>query len=327
MLLRLRARRGAKRIRSERAAWLTFAVVGGGPTGVELAGTLAEIARHTLRKEFRHIDPRRAQVHLIEAGPARAGGSSRRRCRRARGGSCERLGVDVLHRPRRCTAIDATAYRLGDELLPARTVLWAAGVAASPLARCLGRRCDRAGRVPVSAGPHACPATPRSSSPATWRRSSAGRRQAGARRRARGQADGPPRRARDPRAAAGRAAAGLSSTATTATSPPSAAWPRWSTCARLQLFRPPRLVVLARRARVLPDRLSQPAGGADQLGLVVLDLPARRASSLVAARHSSAKRPTEFACAPVHERALRRRPHVRHCRVTPTNKGYPSRRV
>ena len=54
---------------AEREAWLTFAVVGGGPTGVELAGTLAEIARHTLRDEFRHIDPARAHVQLIEAGP------------------------------------------------------------------------------------------------------------------------------------------------------------------------------------------------------------------------------------------------------------------
>lgn len=87
-----------------RQAWLNFVVVGGGSTGVELAGTLIELARHTLSREFRRSDPRHASVRLIEAGP---------------------------------------------RLLPARTVQWAAGVAASSVGRLLGTSLDRTGRVQV----------------------------------------------------------------------------------------------------------------------------------------------------------------------------------
>jgi NADH dehydrogenase len=131
-----------------RAAWLSFVVIGGGPTGVELAGTLAEIARHTLRGEFRRADPRTAQVHLVEAGPRvlaampdTLSASARRQL--------ERLGVRV-HTGVPVTAIDADGVRIGDAPLAARTVLWAAGVAASPLAASLGVARDRAGRVPVA---------------------------------------------------------------------------------------------------------------------------------------------------------------------------------
>ena len=117
----------------EQQAWLHFAVVGGGPTGVELAGTLAEIARHTLRQEFRRIDPRRAQVRLIEAGPALLASFPPRLQQRTRT-QLERLGVEV-----QCGTpvadITATGYRLGDRVESCRTVLWAAGVAASSAAR------------------------------------------------------------------------------------------------------------------------------------------------------------------------------------------------
>ena len=138
---------------AEQQAWLHFAVVGGGPTGVELAGTLAEIARHTLRQEFRRIDPRHAQVRLIEAGPALLASFPPKLQQRTRS-QLERLGVEVL-----CGApvadITASGYRLGDRLtgseVPCRTVLWAAGVAASPLGRLLGAELDRAGRVKVNA--------------------------------------------------------------------------------------------------------------------------------------------------------------------------------
>jgi len=132
-----------------RAAWLSFAIVGGGPTGVELAGTLAEIARHTLRREFRHIDPASAQVRLIEAGPRVLAGFPEALSEKARA-QLQRLGVEVVTG----TAVDditAEGYRLGGEFVPARTVVWAAGVAASSLARSLGVALDRAGRVPVSA--------------------------------------------------------------------------------------------------------------------------------------------------------------------------------
>ena len=133
----------------EQQAWLHFAVVGGGPTGVELAGTLAEIARHTLRQEFRRIDPRRAQVRLIEAGPALLASFPPRLQQRTRT-QLERLGVEV-----QCGTpvadITATGYRLGDRVESCRTVLWAAGVAASPLGSMLGAEIDRAGRVKVNA--------------------------------------------------------------------------------------------------------------------------------------------------------------------------------
>ena len=133
-----------------RDAWLTFAVVGGGPTGVELAGTLAEIARHTLHDEFRRIDSRRARVLLLEAGPRVLAGFPDSLAAKARA-QLERLGVEV-RTGFPVTAIDAGGVQLGGERIRARTVLWAAGVAASPLARTLGVPLDRAGRVPVDAG-------------------------------------------------------------------------------------------------------------------------------------------------------------------------------
>ncbi|TXH77740.1 MAG: NAD(P)/FAD-dependent oxidoreductase [Lysobacteraceae bacterium] len=130
-----------------RKAWLTFAIVGGGPTGVELAGTLAEIARHTLRGEFRRTDPRQARVLLIEAGPRILASFPQALSEKARS-QLARLGVDV-RTGARVEAIDREGLRLGEERIHARTVLWAAGVAASPLARELGVPLDRAGRVVV----------------------------------------------------------------------------------------------------------------------------------------------------------------------------------
>ncbi len=133
----------------ERAAWLRFAIVGGGPTGVELAGTLAEIARHTLHGEFRRADPRRAQVLLLEAGPRVLSSFPESLSEKARA-QLQRLGVDV-RTGTPVAAIDDSGVTLGDERIATRTVLWAAGVAASPLARNLGAPLDRAGRVRVNA--------------------------------------------------------------------------------------------------------------------------------------------------------------------------------
>jgi len=139
-----------------RDAWLHFAVVGGGPTGVELAGTLAEIAHHTLKREFRHIDPSRARVRLIEAGPAVLASFPPPLQARARA-QLERLGVEVATGIP-VGGIDATGYRLGEQWQACRTVLWAAGVAASPLGAMLAAAAtgadppvelDRAGRVKV----------------------------------------------------------------------------------------------------------------------------------------------------------------------------------
>jgi NADH dehydrogenase len=133
---------------AERDAWLTFAIVGGGPTGVELAGTLAEIARHTLKGEFRGIDPARARVQLIEAGPRVLATFppelSERAAAQLRG-----LGVELLTGAP-VQSIDDQGYVRGGERVAARTVLWAAGVAASPLGRLLGAPLDRAGRVQVA---------------------------------------------------------------------------------------------------------------------------------------------------------------------------------
>jgi NADH dehydrogenase len=139
---------------AERAAWLRFAVVGGGPTGVELAGTLAEIARHTLKREFRRIDPAEASVRLIEAGPRVLAAFPESLSAKARR-QLERLGVEVVT-GMPVKAIDASGYTLdgggaGDTVVAARTVLWAAGVAASPLGALLEVPRDRAGRVRVAA--------------------------------------------------------------------------------------------------------------------------------------------------------------------------------
>ncbi len=132
---------------AKREAWLTFAIVGGGPTGVELAGTLAEIARHTLHGEFRRADPRKARVLLLEAGPRVLSSFPESLSEKART-QLQRLGVEVRTGVP-VAAIDGEGVQLGEERIAARTVLWAAGVAASPLARDLGVPLDRAGRVIV----------------------------------------------------------------------------------------------------------------------------------------------------------------------------------
>ena len=134
---------------AEREAWLSFAVVGGGPTGVELAGTLAEIARHTLKREFRNIDPSQAKVRLVEAGPRVLASFPESLSEKARR-QLHKLGVEVVTGTP-VSAIDERGYTLGDRFVPARTVLWAAGVAASPLGALLDVPRDRAGRVPVQA--------------------------------------------------------------------------------------------------------------------------------------------------------------------------------
>jgi NADH dehydrogenase len=132
---------------AEREAWLHFAIVGGGPTGVELAGTLAEIARHTLKDEFRNIDPAQARVRLVVAGPRVLAAFPEDLSAKAKR-QLEKLGVDVaLGTP--VQEINVDGYRLGDAFVPSKTVVWAAGVAASPLGAMLGAPLDRAGRVQV----------------------------------------------------------------------------------------------------------------------------------------------------------------------------------
>lgn len=131
----------------QRKAWLNFVVVGGGPTGVELAGTLAEIARHTLKSEFRSIDPTRARVMLVESGPRVLSAFEPEMSERARR-QLEGLGVEV-RTGAPVVSIAADHVLVGAERIATHTVLWAAGVAASPLGKLLGAPLDRAGRVLV----------------------------------------------------------------------------------------------------------------------------------------------------------------------------------
>ncbi len=133
---------------AKRAPWLTFVVIGAGATGVELAGTLAEIARRTLQGEFRRFDPRNTRVVLVEGTdrvlpPYPADLSEKSRLQ------LERLGVTVWL-GKRVTAVDAEGVSLGADRIAARTVLWAAGVTSSPLGASLGAPLDRAGRVLVA---------------------------------------------------------------------------------------------------------------------------------------------------------------------------------
>jgi NADH dehydrogenase len=133
---------------ARRKALMTFVVVGGGPTGVEMAGAIAEIARFSLARDFRHIDTRDARVILIEASTQLLAAFPDRLSRRSLQ-DLERLGVDVrFGKP--VTAIAPNAVTLGDEVIPANTIVWAAGVQASPLGRSLGVELDRVGRVLVN---------------------------------------------------------------------------------------------------------------------------------------------------------------------------------
>jgi NADH:quinone reductase (non-electrogenic) len=132
---------------SERRALLTFVVIGGGPTGVELAGALAEISRHTIARDFRVIDPTQARVVLVEGGP-RILPSFPAGLSRSAEKALRRRGVEV-RMDSLVTQVTPDAVWIGGEQIRSRTVLWAAGVAASPLARSLGVPLDRAGRVPA----------------------------------------------------------------------------------------------------------------------------------------------------------------------------------
>jgi NADH dehydrogenase len=132
----------------ERRRLMNLLIVGGGPTGVELAGAIAELARRALAKDFRNIDPRVTRIILVEAGPRLlpsfpedlADDAKRR---------LERLGVEV-HLSAPVTAIDSSGVTIGPARVDSRTVIWAAGVAASPAGNWIGAKCDRIGRIEVN---------------------------------------------------------------------------------------------------------------------------------------------------------------------------------
>jgi NADH dehydrogenase len=131
----------------KREAWLTFVIVGAGPTGVELAGALSEVAQHALARDFRHINPAQARIILLEGSDRVLPPYVPQLSEKARVQLAE-LGVDV-RTDKRVTGIDAECVRMGDECIPSRTVLWAAGVTGSGFGRSLGVPLDRAGRIVV----------------------------------------------------------------------------------------------------------------------------------------------------------------------------------
>ena len=133
--------------RAEQRALLTSVVIGGGPTGVELAGALAEISRETIARDFRLIDPTKARIVLLEGGPRLLAAFPDPLPARA-AAALTRIGVEV-RTGATVTRVTPDAVWIGGEQIRARTVLWAAGVAAAPLTRTLGVPLDRAGRVLV----------------------------------------------------------------------------------------------------------------------------------------------------------------------------------
>jgi len=132
----------------ERERLLRFVIVGGGATGVELAGTIAELAHYTLAADFRRIDPRAATVTLVEAGPRLLSNMSEISSEYTRK-ALERLGVEVLT-GQPVTDCDQRSVTIGEKHMPCGTVIWAAGVAATPVARWLDSSSDKAGKVKVN---------------------------------------------------------------------------------------------------------------------------------------------------------------------------------
>src|SRR6476620_5476459 len=133
---------------TERARLMTFVVVGGGPTGVEMAGAIAELANRALAKDFRSIDPRSARIILVEAAPRVLTPFDPPLSEAART-SLEQLGVEV-RTGAPVTALDDAGVSIGAERIETRTMVWAAGVMASPAGQWLGAETDRAGRVMVA---------------------------------------------------------------------------------------------------------------------------------------------------------------------------------
>ena len=134
---------------ARRRALMTSVIIGGGPTGVEMAGAIAELARHALARDFRHIDPREARVVLVEAGPRILSAFPETLSTYALG-RLEALGVEV-RTGESVEDVTAEGVRLPAEFLAANAMVWGAGIRASPAAQWLGIAPDRAGRIPVNA--------------------------------------------------------------------------------------------------------------------------------------------------------------------------------
>src|SRR5947199_7958503 len=133
---------------AERARLMNFVIVGGGATGVEMAGAIAELATRALARDFRSIDPRSARIILVEAAPRLLGAFDASLSEAAKR-SLEQVGVEV-RLGAAVTALDEGGVSLGADRIEARIVIWGAGVVASPASRWLGAEADRAGRVKVA---------------------------------------------------------------------------------------------------------------------------------------------------------------------------------
>lgn len=133
--------------KARRQALLTFVVIGGGPTGVEMAGAIAELARKSVSRDFRSITPHCSRVILVEGGPRLLASFPEALSAKAKS-AIEKLGVEV-HLGGRVTSIGADHVRVGEEVIPAHTAIWAAGVQASPAAEWLAADADRVGKVHV----------------------------------------------------------------------------------------------------------------------------------------------------------------------------------
>ena len=254
-----------------RRAWLTFVIVGGGPTGVELAGTLAEVSRQTLARDFRHINTASARVILVEAGPRVLPAYSEELSHSA-ALQLEKLGVAVWT-GMQVTGIDADGVSIAPERIHARTVLWAAGVAASPLAHTLGVPLDRAGRVLVQPDltipghddvyVHRRPGVDHD----RWQPGAG----CGTGCIAGGRSRGPEYHSRPARAAT--TAVSLSRQGDAGDHRPRRRRRQGGPDQGLGLLR---LAALAVRPHLFPDRLSQPPDGYDSLGVVLRHLRSRR---------------------------------------------------
>lgn len=137
---------------NERQSLLTFVIVGGGPTGVELAGAVSEIARQTLLKDFRNVNPKQTRIYVIEAGP-RILSSFSEHLSKCANDDLIKLDVDVLVQTRVTEVTDKGVF-CGSLFIPAKTVIWAAGVKPSPLAKALGTPLDALGRVVITPNLH-----------------------------------------------------------------------------------------------------------------------------------------------------------------------------
>ena len=258
---------------SERRRLLTFAIVGAGATGVEMAGAIAEIARQTLASDFRRIDPKTSRIVLIEAGPRIMPAFPEKLADYARR-TLEKKGVEVMTQAR-VVGCDAGGVALEHGRIDAGTIIWAAGVVASPAARWLEAEADRAGRVRVGAdlslpghpdifviGDTATVDEPTRDS----------------RHRAGGQADGPLCRRAD------RGARERPGAAAAVSLPPSRRSRHHRPPRRRGEARPagahrlPRLAVLEHGAHLFPDRDQGPLRGGVHLAVGLPHLPARRAA-------------------------------------------------